>query len=68
MAWVIQCPKHGKVLEDYHFEALKKLELHSKEEREYEEIEKAYLYEIEEQTIWEAKGEKLMSCVELKDN
>ena len=68
MAWVVQCPKHGKVLEDYHFEALKKLELHSKEEREYEEIEKTFLYEAEEQTIWEAKGEKLMSCVELRDN
>lgn len=31
-------------------EALKKLELHSKEERESEETEKTLLYEVEEQT------------------
>ena len=68
MAWVIQCSEHGLVFEDYHFEALKKLELHSKEKRDYDEVEKTFLYEVEEQKIWEVKGEKLMSCVELKDN
>ncbi|MBS1267711.1 MAG: hypothetical protein MAG458_00423 [Nitrosopumilus sp.] len=30
MSWVVQCPKHGVVVEEYHFEALHSLEFHSK--------------------------------------
>jgi len=30
MSWVIQCPKHGIVIKEYHFEALHSLECHSK--------------------------------------
>ena len=68
MAWVVQCPMHGKVFEYYHFEALKKLELHSSEKRDYNNLGKTLLYEYDEQTEWEGREEKLMSCAELKDN
>ena len=43
MSWVIQCPKHGKVISEYRCEGMAQLEEHSKEERTYGES--CYLYE-----------------------
>ena len=31
MVWVIKCPNHGKLFEEYHIDALHQLELHSQE-------------------------------------
>ena len=67
MAWVIQCPKHGVVLEDYHFEAIQKLEIHSNEDCGVSGI-KTLLYEKRAQTKWEAREECLLDSKELQDN
>ena len=41
MSWVIQCPKHGKVITEYRCEGIAQLEAHSKEDTK----ESCYLYE-----------------------
>ena len=43
MSWVIQCPKHGKVLTEYWCEGMTQLEKHSKEKQLFNES--CYLYE-----------------------
>ena len=43
MSWVIQCPKHGKVISEYRCEGMAQLEEHSKEEKIFDES--CYLYE-----------------------
>ena len=69
MAWVVQCPKHGKVIEEYHYDAIKKLELHSEEKRESGEQDKTILYELDEEQIrWEDREERIMSCSETMNN
>lgn len=67
MAWVVQCPKHGEVIEEYHFEALRKLELHSKKICDIKN-HKTVLYELKRQEIWERKEENLLNSLDLKDN
>lgn len=67
MAWVVQCPTHGAVIEDYHFEALRKLELHSKKTCDIKK-DSAFLFELKEQEMWEKREEKLLDSLELVDN
>jgi len=67
MSWVIQCPKHGIVVKEYHFEALHSLEFHSKKTCSLKK-ERTFLFEQIEQTIWEAKEERLLDSKELADN
>ena len=43
MSWVIQCPKHGKVVTEYRCEGMTQLEKHSKEKQTFDES--CYLYE-----------------------
>ena len=43
MSWVIQCPKHGKVVTEYRCEGMTQLEKHSKEKQTFNES--CYLYE-----------------------
>lgn len=33
MSWIVQCPKHGRITKEYHFEALRELDSHSGEEK-----------------------------------
>ena len=43
MSWVIQWPKHGKVVTEYRCEGMMQLEKHSKEKQTLDES--CYLYE-----------------------
>ena len=43
MSWVVQCPKHGKVISEYRCEGTTQLEKHSKEDHSYNDP--CYLYE-----------------------
>lgn len=43
MSWVIQCPKHGKVISEYRYDGLARLEEHSKEDETFDET--CFLYE-----------------------
>lgn len=47
MSWVIQCPKHGAVIEEYHFQALRELELHTKEKCNFKD-DVSFLFELKE--------------------
>lgn len=67
MAWVVQCPKHGAVIEEYHYEALRKLEIHSKKNCDFKNY-KTVLYELKEQDMWEKREENLLNSLDLKDN
>lgn len=67
MSWVVQCPKHGSVVEDYHFQALHQLEHHSKKICEINE-DSSFLFESFEQEMWEIREEKLLESLDLLDN
>lgn len=54
MSWVVQCPKHGVVVEEYHFEALHSLEFHSKKTCSLKK-ERTFLFEQIEWIICEIK-------------
>ena len=43
MSWVIQCPKHGKVVTEYRCEGMVQLEKHSEDSQKF--TESCYLYE-----------------------
>jgi len=47
MSWIVQCPKHGIVVEEYHFEAMRKLELHSKKKCDFKH-DSSFLFESKE--------------------
>lgn len=48
MSWVVQCPKHGAVVEGYHFQAFRELELHSTEKCDSKN-NLSFLFELKEQ-------------------
>jgi len=43
MSWVVQCPKHGKIVSEYRCEGTIQLKKHSGEKQAFEEI--CFLYE-----------------------
>ncbi|WP_067959275.1 hypothetical protein [Nitrosopumilus sp. Nsub] len=66
MSWLIQCPKHGAIIEEYHFKALKKLKIHSTKKCEIIQ-DVAFLIEYKKHGICERIEEQLDS-IELLDD
>jgi len=48
MSWVVQCPKHGKIISEYRCEGTTQLKKHSEERQTFDEI--CFLYEDSE--LW----------------
>ncbi len=46
MSWVIVCPNHGRLIEEYHVDALHQLDIHSNEQ-DKSKFGKTFLYELE---------------------